>query len=249
MFKIKAFALALLFAALISAAFTADGRIREQYGYYGFSVLFRQTRYVGRNEEVLKGDIGEPLGEAAQYQAFRDKSKGCDCLEVVERDTAKVYRDMGCEDYSSIIVLTDTGAYIRAYDASAVEFNQDISTPYSEEREVFLVKNTGKSSWSIYGASPHKKQGAEQCEKLLRLAEPFANQMNSEALSPYLAIKISPETDSVLKITLYYSDGGLYAMALNMTKHTLLVDNEQFLLSEEEYREWADALPWNFSDI
>lgn len=247
MFKLKNAVLTLSLTAVIIAVFTADGRIQEQYGYYGFSVLFRQTRYLGKHEEVLRSAVGEPLGDAEEYIAFRDKYKGCDCLEVVERDTAKVYRDTDCKDYSSIIVLTDTGAYMRAYDTSAVwhDSDLDISAPYDEECEVFLVKDTDKSRWSVYGGPLPKKQSAQQCERLLELMQPFAGRTDSEILSPYLVIKISPQTDSVLKITLYYSDGGWYTIALNMAEHTVLADNESFLLSEEEYGEWADALPFD----
>lgn len=244
MSKTKFTALILLLFVIVSGMCTADGIKQEHSRYYGFSVLFRQARYQGEDEEVFKDSIGEPLGDAANYRATRYKNKWCDCVEFTEKDTARVYRDTGSEDFSSIIVLTDTGTYIRAYDVSKVEYNPDLNIlpQCCKEQAFFLVKNTDNWRWTVYGSLVPKCQTAEQCEKLLRLLRPYVNQTNLEGFSDYLVIKISFESDSTLKMTLYYSVGEWHTISFNIIEHMIYAENEQFLLSEDEYREWMNTL-------
>lgn len=244
MSKTKYTALILLLFVIVSGMFTADG-IKQKYSrYYGFSVLFRQARYQGEDEEVFKDSIGEPLEDAEHYRAARYKNKWCDCVEFIEKDTARVYRDTGSEDFSSIIVLTDTGTYIRAYDVSKVEYSPDLNIlpQCCKEQAFFLVKNTDNWRWTVYGSLVPKRQTAEQCEKLLQLLNPYVNQANLESFSEYLVIKISFESDSMLKITLYYSVGEWHTISFNIIEHMIYVKNEQFLLSEDSYREWMNTL-------
>lgn len=222
----------------------SDGIVQKHSRYYIFSVSFRQAQYQGNDEEVLKNSIGEPIGDAMDYRAVRYKNKWCDCVEFIEKYTVRAYRDTEKKDFSSIIILTDTGTYIRAHDVSIVEYDSDLNIlPQGcKERAFFLVKNRKKWRWMMYGSFAPKGQNVEKCEKLLQLLMPYANQTNTEDSSDYLVIKISFETDLTLKITLYYSADEWHTISFNIIEHMIYAENEQFLLSEETYAEWLDAL-------
>lgn len=242
MSKTKFTALILLMFVIVSGMCTADG-IKQRYSrYYDFAVSFMNASYGGNDEEILESDIGEPLEDATHYMAFRYKNKWCDCREVTEKDKASVYRDTECDDYSSIIVLTDTGTYIRAHFYRMLDYGSASNMDFGMVRDIFRLDNKKlekvkvheiyDGSWTMYSSFVLEKEQANHCDELLKIKYPGVNEPAHEGF----------ESDFMLKITLFYSSEEQHIIGIDWSEHKLYAYGAWFGLTDEQYAEWFDAL-------
>lgn len=242
MYRIKHIAviLSLLFAG--ACLCMADDIKWKPSRYYAFSVSFRHACYVGKDEEVPKDRLGEALEDATDYISGREKNKGCDCLEVTEMDTARAYRDIECEDYSSIIILTDTGTYIRAYFYNMHDYKTEPDIDFGTVRDIFLlddkklekvkVDDIYYGDWLMYDSFILEKKRVKCCDELLKIKYPRVNDPGHEGF----------ESDFMLRITMIYSTGEQHIIGIDWSEHKLYVYGAWFGLTDEQYAEWLDAL-------
>lgn len=239
MLKFKPIALVLTLFVMISGLLTADHIIQKDPRYYDFAVLFKNAWYSGKDEEIPERDVGEPLEDAANYRATRYKNKWCDCMERIEKDTASAYRDAESEDDSSIIVLTDTGTYIRAHFYRMADYDSAPDLDFGMVRDLFLLDDKKLEKVWIYDINREawdgfisEEEDIKRWERLLSIPYPRVKELDG----------VSDTSDFYKEITLFYAAGEQHTIGLDFSKRRLYAYEAQFWISEEEYREWLEAL-------
>ena len=238
--KYAAAALLMLFTGFCLCV--ADSITWKPPRYYGFSVSFRHGRYGGYDEEILEERLGEPLEDALDYMSARYRNNYCDCMDITMMDFAKVYRDIECGDYSSIIVLTDTGTYIRARFGNMLEYGEDQDTDFKALRDIFLlddkelekvkVHDIYDGDWRMYDSFILENERAKRFDELLRIKYPRVKGPAHEGFS----------SDFMFKITLFYSSGERHIIGIDRSERCLYAYDAWSGLTEAQYYDLIDAL-------